>query len=504
MATIESSIHTIGVVGAGAMGAGIAQAALGAGLKVVLHDSAPRALEGAREQIRARLARLVEKRELPPESREWVDSRLSLAREVAALAPAQIVIEAIIESLEPKQALFAALEKCVSDDAVLATNTSSLSVAAIAKPCAKRGRVIGMHFFNPVPLMKLVEIIRAPESTQAAIDLGLALAAKLGKTSVEVRDVPGFLVNLIGRAYPTEALHVHTEGVASVETIDRIMRDAAGFRMGPFELMDLTGIDVNFPASTSIHRGFQFDPRLKTTWVHESLFNAGRFGRKTSRGFYSYAEEGAPARPERAPAAPVQSPEIRSPSVFIAEQHPGFGQLIQKGLRAVDSAASADIVLVSPRGEDAAGASCRLKIPAARTVAIDFLGLNRNFLTLMAPLTGGAAAEHLSQYLSGIGYSTAVIKDSPGFVAPRILAMVANLGCEAAQLGIGSPRDVDVAMRLAQNYPRGPLEWAEALGTREVFDTLTQLQSVTGSDRYRPSLWLRRRALLGASIYELD
>jgi 3-hydroxybutyryl-CoA dehydrogenase len=325
----------------------------------------------------------------------------------------------------------------------------------------------------------------------------LALAAKLGKTSVEVRDVPGFLVNLLGRAYVTEALHLNTEGIASVETIDKIMRESAGFRMGPFELMDLTGIDVNFPASMSIYRGFQFDPRLKTTIVHEGLFNAGQFGRKTGRGFHSYAEQRASA------AAPARPPATDSPSVYIAEQHPGFAQLVQKGLRVVDSAQSADIVLVSPRGDDATGTAYRLKIPAERTVAVDFVGLERNFLTLMAPLTGRAAVDRLSQYLGGAGYSTAVVKDSPGFVAPRILAMVANLGCDVAQLGIGSPRDIDVAMRLAQNYPRGPLEWAEALGVREVFETLTQLQSVTGSDRYRPSLWLRQRALLGTSIYEL-
>ena len=499
MATIGNSLHTIGVVGSGVMGAGIAQAALGAGLKVALHDTAPRALESAREQIRARIARLVEKRELPSEAVEWVDSRLTLVPDLAGLAPAQIVIEAIVESLEPKQALFIALEKCVSDETILATNTSSFAVAAIAKACARRERVIGMHFFNPVPLMKLVELIRAPETSQAAIDLGLALVAKLGKTAVEVRDVPGFLVNLIGRAYTTEALHVHTEGVASVETIDKIMREAAGFRMGPFELMDLTGIDVNFPATMQIYRGFQFDPRLKTTVVHESLFNAGRFGRKTGRGFHSYAEE----RGTAAPTPPAQAPTA-APSAYIAEEHPGFAQLAQKGLRIVDSPESADVILVSPRGEDAVGTSCRLNTPAARTVAIDFLGLERNFLTLMAPLTGREAADRLSQYLSGLGYSTVVVKDSPGFVAPRILAMVANLGCEAAQLCIGAPRDIDVAMRLAQNYPRGPLEWAEALGAREVFDTLTQLQSITGSDRYRPSLWLRRRALLGASIYELD
>jgi 3-hydroxybutyryl-CoA dehydrogenase len=406
------------------------------------------------------------------------------------------VVEAIIEALEPKQELFAALEKIVAPTAVLATNTSSLSVAAIAKGCTRRERVVGMHFFNPVPLMKLVEIIRAPDSGQDSIDTALALAARLGKTAVQVKDVPGFLVNLIGRAYSTEALHITQEGVASVAAIDRIMREAAGFRMGPFELMDLTGIDVNFPASSSIYRGFQNDPRLKTTILHEALYNAGRFGRKSGRGFHEYTNEANPTPSE--PVVSTASADL--PPLFLADDHPGFSRLVEQGMRLADRD-GADMILVSPQGEDASTVAARCQLPPAKVVAIDFLGLQRNFLTLMAPVGGDGRIHRLASGLKAIGYSIEVINDSPGFVAPRILSMVANLGCEAAQLGIGAPADIDVAMRLAQNYPRGPLEWAEWLGPRQVFDILKQLQEITGSDRYRPSLWLRRRALLGLPIH---
>src|SRR6185312_1071344 len=283
MSEHRGTLDTIGVIGAGAMGAGIAQAALTAGLGVILHDANEAALIRARGEVQARLARLAEKGQITAEAAADAGRRLTLAERLEALAPAQIVIEAIIEQLEPKQRLFAALEDIVPASTVLATNTSSLPVAAIARVCRHRERVCGLHFFNPVPLMRLVEVIRAADTSEATIQRALALAQRLGKTPVRVEDVPGFLVNLLGRAYLTEALHIEHEGVAPVATIDRIMREAAGFRMGPFELMDLTGIDVNFPATRVVYEGFQHDPRLKTTVLHESLFMAGQLGRKTGR-----------------------------------------------------------------------------------------------------------------------------------------------------------------------------------------------------------------------------
>src|SRR6185437_10000425 len=283
-------LDTIGVIGAGAMGAGIAQSALTADLAVILHDASDAALSKARGEVHARLARLVEKGQITPEAVAEAGRRLTLAQRLEDLAPAQIVIEAIVEQLEPKQRLFAALEDIVSAGTVLATNTSSLPVAAIARVCRHRERVCGLHFFNPVPLMRLVEVIRAADTSERTMQRALGLAQRLGKTAVRVKDVPGFLVNLLGRAYLTEALHIQHEGVASVATIDRIMREAAGFRMGPFELMDLTGIDINFPATRVVYEGFQHDPRLKTTALHESLFMAGQLGRKTGRGFHEYSE----------------------------------------------------------------------------------------------------------------------------------------------------------------------------------------------------------------------
>ncbi|HEV7138548.1 MAG TPA: 3-hydroxyacyl-CoA dehydrogenase [Steroidobacteraceae bacterium] len=500
MSEYSEQLHTIGVVGAGAMGAGIAQSALTAGLEVILHDSSAAARAKARAEIHSRIARLAAKGEITAAAATEAEGRLTLAERLEELAPAQIVIEAIIEQLEPKQKLLMALEDIVPASTVLATNTSSLPVAAIARPCRRRERVCGLHFFNPVPLMRLVEVIRAADTSERTMERALELAARLGKTAVRVKDVPGFLVNLLGRAYLTEALHIQHEGVASVAAIDRIMREAAGFRMGPFELMDLTGIDVNFPATRVVYEGFQHDPRLKTTVLHESLLIAGRLGRKTGRGFHEYGESkaasGASGELEAGEGAVSDTPV----AAWIGAQAPELGPLSQRGLRLV-AADQAEVILVSPAaGEDAATAAARLRLDPARVVAVDLLGMEKGFLTLMAPVGGGSAARKLAAFLRGTGLSVAVINDSPAFVAPRILAMVVNLACEIAQIGIGTPHDIDVAMRLAQNYPRGPFEWGEWLGAQRVHDTLRQLQEITGSDRYRPSLWLRRRALLALPL----
>jgi len=494
----STDLHTLGVVGAGAMGAGIAQTALTAGLRVILYDTSSDALKHARDQIVARVERMVEKGRVVPDIFESIDSHLVLAGDLAEMAPAQVVIEAIIERLEPKQGLFVELEKIVDESAVLATNTSSLSVAAIARGCQKRDRVCGLHFFNPVPLMKLVEVIGTPDTSEETFARAMALSARLEKTAVKVKDVPGFLVNLLGRAYVTEALHIRHENVATEAEIDDLMREAAGFRMGPFELMDLTGIDVNFPATQYIYQGFQQDPRLKTTILHEAMLNAGRLGRKTGQGFHDYAD-----------SADVELQEESKEGVGVlvattAEANPGFDTLKADGLVMGDGE-GADVVLISPVGEDAATACVRLGLDPANVVAVDFLAVEKKILTLMAPLGGNGVIVQLAAKLRQLGYKVYVVKDTPGFVAPRILSMVANLGSEVAQIGVAeSPEDVDTAMKLAQNYPRGPLEWADYLGPGRVLETLQQIQGITGSDRYRPSLWLRRRAMLNLPIYTRD
>lgn len=476
---------TLGVVGAGPMGSGIAQIGLTAGLEVVLFDLDADALAKARETVLGHIGRMVEKGKLEAGAVEACDARLKLASDLADFAPAEVVVEAIVERLDAKQGLFAKLEDVVSDDAILASNTSSLSIAAIAAQCRNKARVCGLHFFNPVPLMKLVEVVRAPGTSQAVVDSATELSKLIGKVPVTVKDGPGFLVNLQGRAYALEALAITQEGVADPATIDRIMRDGVGFRMGPFELMDLTGIDVNYAASSYIYEGYQHDPRLKTTTLHELMKNAGRFGHKTGQGFHDYSGE----------QAEYQHPEASGATLKVC-----FGEDSPHWARLGDVEAGDDAVLVQPMGEDCATICQRLSLDPARTVAVDFTGAGQRHLTVMSAVGGGETAVKVADWLRRKGFTVEVIKDSPGFVLQRILAMVANLACELAQIGVGTPADIDTAMKLAQNYPAGPFEFGDQLGVAETHAVMQQLQAITGSDRYRPSLWLRRRAQLGLPL----
>ena len=485
-------LNTLGVVGAGPMGSGIAQIGLTAGLDVVLYDVSAEAMSKAAAEIFGRIARLEEKGQLAQGYTEGAKARLHLAKELQGFAPCQLVIEAIVERLDIKQKLFAELEAVVTPQAVLATNTSSLSVAAIGSRCKHKDRVCGLHFFNPVPLMKLVEVIVAPDTSSATAEFAEAAAKTIGKVSVQVKDAPGFLVNLQGRAYVLEALAIFQECVADQATIDRIMRDAAGFRMGPFELMDLTGIDVNFAASTYIYEGYQHDPRLKTTTLHQLMANAGRYGRKTGKGFFEYGEGAAAPRPS---AAPAEARVLRPRLVEAGTHWDAF-------VAATNLQAGDDVALIAPIGEDCATACHRLGLDPARTVAVDLTAIAVKHLTVMSAVGGASAANDVAAWLRAQRFTVEVIADSPGFVLQRILAMVANLGCELAQIGVSTPANIDLAMKLAQNYPKGPLEWAQWLGVAKVHEIMRQLHAITGSDRYRPSLWLRRRALLGLSAHQ--
>ncbi|MEZ5737105.1 MAG: 3-hydroxyacyl-CoA dehydrogenase [Novosphingobium sp.] len=486
-----SQMSRLGVVGAGPMGSGIAQIGLQAGLEVVLYDVDRAALDKAAGSIFGFIEKLEGKGKLEAGVTEKARASLTLAASTADFAGCDAVIEAIIERLEPKQNLFAELEGVVGNDCILASNTSSLSIAAIAQGCKHKGRVCGLHFFNPVPLMQLVEVIHAPATSPAVVEAATALSKQIGKTPVTVKDGPGFLVNLQGRALALEGLAVAQEQVAEPAVIDRIMRDGANFRMGPFELMDLTGIDVNYAATTYIYEGYQHDPRLKTTTQHALMNDAGRYGRKTGTGFFEY--EGHKGWPH-SPAAPTEAP-LLNPAIA------GTGGRFEELAEAVGWEQGSDVTLIAPVGEDCATACVRLKLDPRETVAIDFTAFDNRHLTVMAAIGGEALCKQVGDWLRAGGFTVEVIADSPGFVLQRILGMIANLGCELAQIGVGSPEDIDLAMKLAQNYPKGPIEIAEWLGVARTHEIMRQLQEVTGSDRYRPSLWLRRRAQLGLSAY---
>jgi 3-hydroxybutyryl-CoA dehydrogenase len=278
----------IGVIGAGAMGAGIAQVAAMSGHEVVLFDAFPSAIEKASLSLKSILQKLAEKGKIA--SSEAIFDKILFAKEQVQLADCQLVIEAIVEDIDIKKRLFQDIEKIVNEDCILATNTSSLSVTSIASACAKASRVIGIHFFNPAPIMQLVEIIPALQTDNQIVTTAKTLIDSWGKKTVLCKDTPGFIVNRIARPFYGEALRIHDEGIADCATIDAAMRTVGGFRMGPFELMDFIGHDVNFRVTESVFQAFYYDPRYKPSFSQKRIFEAGWYGKKTGRGFYDYSE----------------------------------------------------------------------------------------------------------------------------------------------------------------------------------------------------------------------
>lgn len=494
---------TVGVVGTGAMGRGIAQVSATGGLDVLMFDAVPGNAEKSRTAIVEQLQSLQAKGRMGEADVKAAAERLKVVAEIAALAPCDVVIEAVFEDLEVKRGLFKEIEKVVKPETIIASNTSSIRIASIAAACARRDRIAGLHYFNPVPLMKLVEVIRGAETAPWVVQALTALGKRQGRVPVSVGDTPGFLVNLGGTAIGTEGLRIYQEGVASPSQIDAVMRDAAGFRMGPFELMDLTGMDVNFPARRIIYEGFFHDRRMTPSPLHEALFHAGRFGRKTKGGWYDYDDKGgkidrgADATSGAAPASSVVAGETLPEAVV--------GLLRSAGIVILPKDDGKSPILVAPIGDDCTTTVVRLGLDPARTVAIDPTGNIAARATLMtAPGASAAARDSVIAALLQAGTKVTAINDSPGFIAQRIRGQIANLGCEMAQQRIASPADIDTAMTLGLNYPLGPLAIVDDLGVDTTFDILTRLQAITGDDRYRPSQWLRRRALLGLKAHTPD
>lgn len=499
----QSAIQTLGIVGAGAMGRGIVQIALAAGLKVVLADARMEACEEARDFVMKMLGRLQEKGKLDPSVLESAPSRLTIVglEKLSAFAECDAVVEAIIEQVGPKQKLFRDLEQLVSSDCILATNTSSLSVTEIASACHKPERVAGFHFFNPVPLMKIVEVIRGQLTDVGVAEKLSVLATTMGHHPVNVIDMPGFLVNHAGRGYGTEALRILSEGIAGFEDIDRVLRDQCGFRMGPFELLDLTGLDVSHRVMESIYQQFYQDPRYRPSPITAQRMTAGLLGRKTGRGFYRY-ENGKPVCSDEPPA-----PTAESVHVWISPEHePGCQQLmavLASGSALIETGAkptSEAICFVTPLGQDATQSAIRQGLDPARTVAVDTLfGLEQRRTLMLTPVTESRVRDLAHGLLAEDGTAVTVIQDSPGFIAQRALAAIINIACEIAQLQIAVPDDIDTAVQLGLGYPHGPMAWADQLGLNNVMTVLENLQQATGDPRYRPSGWLLRRAQLGIS-----
>ncbi len=493
---------TIGVVGAGAMGRGIAQVAAVGGCVVKLYDTRAETAAEAVSFIGSILDRAADKGRMTDADAKAALARIEVIDSLDGFAPCDAVIEAVIEDLDLKHQVFRALEGIVGDDTVLATNTSSISVTAIAAACERPARVAGFHFFNPVPLMKLVEVIDGIHTAPLVADFLVGLGKRMGREPVRVADAPGFLVNQVGRGFNIESAHIAADGIASFADFDRVLRDAAGFRMGPFELMDLTALDVTHPATELIYRQFYEEPRFRPSVLMANREQAGLLGRKTNQGFYAYID-GKAQVPDEAP-----TPAYDGRPVWISRAEPEAAEKLRAIVTAEEGAldegdrpADQSLILTTPLGDDATTAAVEQGLDASRTVAVDTVfGLETRRTVMRTPITLAAFADSaLGLFASGEATAT-LINDSPGFIAQRVVSMIVNIGCAVAQAGTAAPDDIDKAVTLGLGYPHGPLAFGDLIGPATVLRILTAIHRLTGDPRYRPTPWLRRRAQLGVSL----
>ncbi|MCB8840290.1 3-hydroxyacyl-CoA dehydrogenase [Aurantimonas sp. VKM B-3413] len=496
---------TLGIVGAGIMGRGIAQIAAEAGLTVLIADAKPEAAEEARTFVGGMLDRKRAKGRL---SEADAAAALSRIRVVPIAGPGgyeamrgcDAVVEAVVERIEVKRAVLAGLEAVVEPSCILASNTSSLSVTELGADARRPERVAGFHFFNPVPLMRVVEVVAGARTEAFAVEALEALAKRMGHRPVRASDSPGFLVNHAGRAYTSEAMRIVGEGVCAFGDVDRVMVEAAGFGMGPFQLIDLVGMDVVQTVSESVYHQYFEEPRYRPVHMGALRRSAGLLGRKSGAGFYRYGD-GKPVAPAEAepPAVAPNNRPVWVSGRYEAEAKELRGALAQAGAALEDSErpSAAALCLVTPFGLDASMAALEEGLDPQRTVAVDMLLPLGGRRTIMAGVATLPEIRDLAHALLAAGeHPVTVIHDSPGFLAQRVIASIVNLGCDIAQQRIAAPADIDVGVKLALGYPKGPLEWGDALGPRRILAILEAMHDFYGDPRYRPSPWLKRRALL--------
>lgn len=501
----------VGVIGAGAMGAGIAHLAAQAGHRVNLFDTRMGAADQAKLKIGETLAALAAKGRLTRAEADAAIARITPVHALGDLVSAKLVIEAIVEDVDVKRKLLRELEVVVVPEAILASNTSSLSITALAAGLKHPGRVVGMHFFNPAPVLPLVEVVSglATQAETAAIIYETAKA--WGKVPVHAASTPGFIVNRCARPFYAEALRLLAERAADPATIDTVMREAGAFRMGPFELMDMIGHDVNLAVTKSVWEAYFHDPRFTPSVIQQELVAAGFLGRKSGRGIYAY-ETTAPK-----PASQTEEPRARPARVHVAG-----GGTMTDGLRDRLTASGIDVM---PTAADAAIASSYLVVDDVSLVPCDgrtataiavsggqpnvvVFDLAHDYRTCTrlaiarADTCGDNAAAAAIGALQASGIAVSRVDDVAGLVVMRTVAMLANEAADAVTQGIANAHDVDVAMRNGVNYPTGPLAWADAVGLGHVSAVLRNLAAHYGEDRYRISPLLARRCAVNARLCE--
>ena len=502
----RSTDFTIGVIGTGAMGRGIAQIMAAGGMKVLMFDANDGAAEAGRAFAERMILRAAEKGALTDNDAATAVARLAVVEALADLAPSDVVVEAVVEILDIKRKVFGELEKIVEADCILATNTSSLSVTAIAAGMDHPDRIAGFHFFNPVPLMKVVEVVDGLETSSRAVETLCVIARRAGHEPVRAKDTPGFLVNHAGRGLTTEGVRILSEGIADFAAIDDLLREGGpGFRMGPFELLDTTGLDVSHPVMESIYEQFYQEPRFRPGPLTRQRAVGGLYGKKSGRGFYRYEDNKKITSPS--PLAPDLLPD----AVWISNTEPdGRAVLVEALADAVGNAVEMDdgtrpstrsLCLFTPLGADTTSCAVAEGIEAERCFAVDTLfGLDGRRTLMTTPLSDPDLRDQVHALLARGDHAVTVIHDSAGFVNQRVIAIIVNIACDIAQQRIAVPDDIDKAVRLGLGYPKGPLAMGDAVGPVRLLKVLEAMVAFYGDPRYRPSPWLKRRAMLGVSL----
>ena len=490
-------IKNIAVVGAGTMGIGIAEVAASHGQSVKLYDVNFNFALGAKEAMAKRLDARVQRGKISEQQRQTILDNIDVVKDLTALATCQLIVEAIVENLSIKQELFKSLQSICAKDTLFASNTSSISITAIASVLDKPENMIGLHFFNPAPVMKLVEVIAGFRSSEKQLDLGSRLCHFWHKIPVIAQSSPGFIVNRVARPFYGEALKMLQEGVTKTECIDVLMQ-SAGFRMGPFSLMDLIGIDINLAVSKTVYASMYNDPRYRPSLIQEEMVAANMLGKKTGQGFYAYHDQkekpDVAYEPRRTAAKYVSlnldkqlladiAKNIKASKHFVVTEHEA-GACIQVGECAV---------LLSN------GQTCdqRLQsLPYKHLAQLDLmLDYERCEIIHLAFDSGcdQQTREHIIGMFQLLHKKVMLAQDLPGLVVMRTVCMLINEAADAIENGVCSENDVDLAMQKGVNYPIGLLQWANVLGYAQVVEVLENLQQWFGDDRYRVSPWLRKK-----------